>query len=80
LLELGRAAEALDAAQEAVATPAQDVRSEVIALRALGTALRATGDPEGGRKALEHALEVARSTGQVSEIAPTEQLLAAQDV
>jgi class 3 adenylate cyclase/tetratricopeptide (TPR) repeat protein len=77
LLELGRAAEALEAAHDAVATPAEDVRSEVISLRALGTALRATGDPYGGRKALERALEVARSTGQTSEVAPTEQLLAA---
>ncbi|MDP9181665.1 MAG: AAA family ATPase [Actinomycetota bacterium] len=75
LLELGRYADALEAAQEAVATPAEDVRSEVIALRVLGSALRATGDPDGGRKALEHALEVARSTGQTSEIEPTLALL-----
>jgi len=77
LLELGRTDEALDAAHEAVATPAEDVRSEVIALRALGSALRATGDPDGGHKTLEQALEVARSTGQSSEIALTQQLLAA---
>jgi class 3 adenylate cyclase/tetratricopeptide (TPR) repeat protein len=76
LLELGRATEALEAAQEAVATPAEDVRSEVIALRVLGTALRATGDADGGRKALERALEVARSTGQISEVEPTQDLLA----
>jgi class 3 adenylate cyclase/tetratricopeptide (TPR) repeat protein len=77
LLALGRAAESLEAAQEAVATPAEDIRSEVIALRALGQALRATGDVDGGGKAIERALEVARSTGQTSEIAPTEALLAA---
>jgi class 3 adenylate cyclase/tetratricopeptide (TPR) repeat protein len=77
LAELGRAAEALEAAHEAVATPAEDVRSEVLSLRALGTALRANGEDDEARKTLERALEVARSTGQTSEIATTEQLLAA---
>jgi tetratricopeptide (TPR) repeat protein len=77
LLELGRTDEALAAAQEAVVAPAEDVRSEVVALRVLGTALRAAGDPDGGRKALEQALEAARSTGQTAEVAPTEALLAA---
>jgi tetratricopeptide (TPR) repeat protein len=76
LLELGRAAEALESAHEAVATPAEDVRSEVLALRALGSALRAVGDAEGARKTLEQALEVARSTGQTSEVPATQQLLA----
>ncbi|HTL22954.1 MAG TPA: adenylate/guanylate cyclase domain-containing protein [Mycobacteriales bacterium] len=77
LLELGRTDEALAAAQAAVVAPAEDVRSEVVALRVLGTALRAAGDPDGGRKALEQALEAARSTGQTAEVAPTEALLAA---
>jgi hypothetical protein len=77
LLELGRTDDALAAAQEAVAAPAEDVRSEVVSLRVLGTALRASGDPDGGRKALEQALEAARSTGQTSEVATTEALLTA---
>jgi len=77
LVDLGRADEAVEVAHEAVATPAEDVRSEVIALRALGTALRAHGDADEATKALEHALEVARSTGQVSEVAVTERLLSA---
>jgi tetratricopeptide (TPR) repeat protein len=76
LVELGRAAEALDAAHEAVATPAEDIRSEVLALRALGTALRANGEEEQGRKALERALEAARSTDHTSEVAATQRLLA----
>jgi tetratricopeptide (TPR) repeat protein len=76
LVDLGRVAEALEVAQEAVATPAEDVRSEVLALRALGTALRANGEDEEATKAIERALEVARSTGQTSEVAATERLLA----
>jgi class 3 adenylate cyclase/tetratricopeptide (TPR) repeat protein len=77
LLALGRVDDALEAAQQAVATPAEDVRSRVVALRALGAALRATGDAEGARTALEQALDVARSTGQTSEVPATQQLLAA---
>ncbi len=75
LLDLGRADEALVAAGEAVATESEDVRSRVLSLRALGAALRAAGRAEEGRQALREALEVARSTGQVSEVAPTERLL-----
>ena len=77
LLQLGRTAQALAAAQEAVATPAEDVRARVLALRALGSALRADGDEMGGRRALQAALEIARSTGQRSEVAVSERLLAA---
>jgi tetratricopeptide (TPR) repeat protein len=75
LLELGRVEDGLEAAHEAVATPAEDVRSEVVALRALGAALRAAGDADGAHKTLERALEVARSTGQSSEVALTQKLL-----
>jgi tetratricopeptide (TPR) repeat protein len=76
LLELGRVGDALEAAHAAVATPAEDVRSEVVALRALGAALLAGGDRDGARKTLEQALEVAGSTGQTSEVPATQQLLA----
>ena len=76
LLELGRTAEALLAATEAVATPSEDVRSLVLALRALGSARRASGDEPGAREALLQALDAARSTGQRSEVAATERLLA----
>jgi tetratricopeptide (TPR) repeat protein len=75
LLELGRTAEALDAARAAVAEPAEDVRSEVLALRALGAALRAAEDEGGAVAALSRALEVARSTGQRSEVAATQRAL-----
>ena len=75
LLDLGRVPEALEAAREAVATQSEDVRSRVLSLRALGAALRASGRPEEGAAALREALDVARSTGQVSEVVPTERLL-----
>lgn len=76
LLQLGRVEEALATAREAVATPAEDIRAQVLSLRVLGSALRASGDEEAGRASLAQALEVARSTGQRSEIAATERLLA----
>jgi class 3 adenylate cyclase/tetratricopeptide (TPR) repeat protein len=75
LLELGRVDEALATAQQAVATPAEDVRSEVLSLRALGAAQRASGDTEAATQTLARAVEVARSTGSVAEIATTEALL-----
>ena len=52
-------------------------RSRVLALRVLGSALRAAGDEEGARSSYDEALAVARSTGQRSEIAATEALIAA---
>jgi class 3 adenylate cyclase/tetratricopeptide (TPR) repeat protein len=77
LLELGRLDEGLAAAREAVATPSEDVRSRVLALRALGSALRAAGDEEGAQASYGEALAIATSTGQRSEIAATEALIAA---
>jgi tetratricopeptide (TPR) repeat protein len=77
LLELGRVEEGLAAARQAVATPAEDVRSRVLSLRALGSALRLSGDLDGARAAYGEALDVATSTGQRSEITATEALIAA---
>jgi len=77
LLDLGRAAEALEAAEQAVAVESEDVRSQVVALRVLAAALRAGGQDERAAQTLRRALEVARSTGQRSEVAATEQALAA---
>jgi tetratricopeptide (TPR) repeat protein len=76
LLQLDRVEEALATAREAVATPAEDVRARVLALRALGSALRASGDEPAASAALAQALELSRSTGQRSEVAATERLLA----
>jgi tetratricopeptide (TPR) repeat protein len=75
LLQLGRVEEALETARQAAATPSEDVRAGVLALRALGSALRASGDEDAARSTIAQALEVARSTGQRSEIAATERLL-----
>ena len=72
LVELGRVPEALAAAREAVDHPAEDVRAQVLALRALGTALRASGQPAEAREVFARALQAARSTGQRSEIAASE--------
>jgi len=77
LLELDRPQEALVAARQAVALPSEDVRARVLGLRALGSALSACGEPDGARAAFTEALAVARSTGQRSEVATTERLLAA---
>jgi tetratricopeptide (TPR) repeat protein len=75
LLQLGRAQEALEAARTAVEVPGEDVRSEVLALRALGAALQACGEPGEAREVVERALVLARSTGQRAEVAATERLL-----
>ncbi len=75
LLQLGRVEEAVEAARAAVATPTEDVRAQVLALRALGSALRAAGAEQEGRGHLEQALAIARSTGQRSEIAASERAL-----
>ena len=75
LLQLDRVEEAVAAARQAVATPAEDVRATVLALRALGSALRAAGHEDEGRLALEQALEAARATDQRSELAATERLV-----
>ncbi len=76
LLELGRQHEALATAREAVDTPSEDVRSQVLALRAFGSALRAGGQEAEAGEALQGALELARSTGQRSEVAASQRILA----
>jgi class 3 adenylate cyclase/tetratricopeptide (TPR) repeat protein len=77
LLQLGRVTEALETARQAVDVPGEDVRSRVLALRALGSALRASGEPDEAQRVITRALELASSTGQRSEVAATERLLAA---
>jgi tetratricopeptide (TPR) repeat protein len=76
LLQLGRSEEALANARLAVEVPGEDVRSEVLALRALGAALKACGESAQAREVVERALALARSTGQRSEVAATERLQA----
>ncbi|HWL36904.1 MAG TPA: adenylate/guanylate cyclase domain-containing protein [Frankiaceae bacterium] len=76
LLDSGRPVEALAAAERAVATPAEDVRSRVISLRALGSALRANGRVAEAEAAFRAALAEATATEQAQERAATEQALA----
>jgi class 3 adenylate cyclase/tetratricopeptide (TPR) repeat protein len=77
LLEAERPRDALDAAHAALAVPAEDVRSRVVALRVLAGCLGAAGDGPAAAAALRQAVAVARSTQQVSERDTTEQALAA---
>jgi predicted ATPase/class 3 adenylate cyclase len=77
LVDAGQPEEALTVAREAVATPAEDVRSRVLAFRALGTALHATGDDAGAADAYLRALEIAVATQARGEEAQTRKLLAA---
>lgn len=76
LLDAGQPAEALEVARRAVAVDAEDVRAQVLGYRALGTALVANGDLEGGRSAYLRALAAATATGAVSEAPRTRRLLA----
>jgi predicted ATPase/class 3 adenylate cyclase len=77
LVDAGRPDEALEVAQQAVATPAEDVRSRVLAFRALGTALHATGDDVRAEDAYLQALDIAVATQSRSEEAQTRRLIAA---
>ncbi len=76
LLDCGRYCEALAVARRAVETPAEDVRSRVIALRALGSALRANGALAEAEAALRAALAEASATEQAQEREQTERVLA----
>jgi len=67
LLDSGRPAEALRRAERALDVPAEDVRSRVVALRALAAARLATGNVSGARVAAEEAVALARATEQASE-------------
>jgi class 3 adenylate cyclase len=75
LLDSGRPAEALEVARRAVATPGEDVRSRVLSLRALGSALRANGLLPEAEEALRAALAEASATEQAQERATTQRLL-----
>jgi len=76
LLESDRPDEALDVARRALAVPAEDVRSRVLALRALGSAYAACGKQTAAIAALREAAAVAASTEQTSERAQTQRVLA----
>jgi len=79
LLECGEPTAALAVATTAVGVHAEDIRSRVLALRALGTARAACGDTTGARDAYEEAIAIARSTAARGQLAITERLLAGLD-
>ena len=77
LLAAGRVDEAVAAAEQALTVPAEDVRSRVVAHRALGNALLAAGRVDEARAALDEALAVATSTEHRLEEPATRAALAA---
>jgi predicted ATPase/predicted negative regulator of RcsB-dependent stress response len=77
LVDAGQPEEALAVAQEAVDTASEDVRSRVLAYRALGTAYHATGDDTEASRAYQRALDIAVATQARSEEAQTRRLLVA---
>ncbi|MGH3743059.1 MAG: adenylate/guanylate cyclase domain-containing protein, partial [Micromonosporaceae bacterium] len=76
LLAAGRAVEAVSAAERAVATPAEDVRSAVVSHRVHAEALAATGELESARQAARRAVDLAYGTELVNERAAADELLA----
>jgi class 3 adenylate cyclase/tetratricopeptide (TPR) repeat protein len=75
LLATGDAAAALRVAHDAMAAPAEDVRSRVVALRVLARCYHAVGDHEAARFAARQAFALARATEQVAERAASAQVL-----
>jgi class 3 adenylate cyclase/tetratricopeptide (TPR) repeat protein len=76
LLAEGRHMQALDWAQRAVATPAEDVRSQVIAAEVLAETSAAVGNREAAWAAAGEAVRLAYATEQTSERASAEALRA----
>jgi len=68
----GKSDEALTWARRAQQVPAEDVRSRVVAGRALAQALAAAGDHEAAVLAAKDAVQLAYSTEQVSERAASD--------
>lgn len=76
LLAHGQLEQGLDWARRAVAAPAEDVRSQVIAAQVLAAALAANDAREEAGAAAAEAIRLAYSTEQVSERAGADALLA----
>jgi class 3 adenylate cyclase/tetratricopeptide (TPR) repeat protein len=79
LLALGQVDEAMHWARRAVELSAEDVRSEVVALRTLALAFEACGQPDAARAHARRAVEAAGRTEQTSERAAAAALLARLD-
>jgi tetratricopeptide (TPR) repeat protein len=77
LLEDGDASGALQIAHEAMAEPAQDLRSRIVSLRVLGGCLDACGDRPAGRFALRQSVALAGATQLRSELPASQKALQA---
>jgi tetratricopeptide (TPR) repeat protein len=77
LLELGNTDEALDVIHDAMAQPAQDLRSRIVTLRVLGACLAAVDDRPAARFALRQAFALATATELRGELHATEKALEA---
>jgi class 3 adenylate cyclase/tetratricopeptide (TPR) repeat protein len=77
LLAEGDVADALATAHEAMAEPAQDLRSRIVALRVLGACLEAAGDSPAARFALRQSVALAGSTQLRSELPASQHALQA---
>jgi tetratricopeptide (TPR) repeat protein len=75
LLELGEEREALAVAHQAMATPAQDLRSRIVTLRVLGACLAAVGDLPAARFAVRQALALSGATEMRAELGATQKAL-----
>jgi ATP/maltotriose-dependent transcriptional regulator MalT len=67
LLEAARPEEALQWALRAQEVPAEDIRSRIVALRALGAAYEATGKATAALEVITKARDIALSTELTSE-------------
>jgi class 3 adenylate cyclase/tetratricopeptide (TPR) repeat protein len=77
LLADGDVSGALATAHEAMAEPAEDLRSRIVTLRVLGACLDAAGDPPAGRFALRQSVALAGSTQLRSELPASQKALQA---
>ena len=68
LLERGDVGEAVGVIQQAMAVPAEDLRSRIVALRVLGAVLSRSGDLPAARYALRQAVALAGSTEMQAEL------------
>jgi tetratricopeptide (TPR) repeat protein len=75
LLELGEPEEALAVVHQAMAQPAQDLRSRIVTLRVLGACLAAAADQPAARVALRQAVALSRSTELRAELPASQKAL-----
>jgi tetratricopeptide (TPR) repeat protein len=77
LLELGEPGEALAVVHQAMATPAQDLRSRIVTLRVLGNCLAAAGDTPAAIFAMRQAVALSGATEMRGELSASQKALEA---